>query len=46
MSPTAVQLHTKLYGSSEEVEKTATVILQIGLAVSVAAIENRRRKKN
>ena len=31
--PTAVQLHTKLYGSKEEVEKTATVIFQTGLAV-------------
>ena len=39
--PTAVQLHTKLYGSKEELEKTATVILQTGL--SVAAI---KKKKN
>ena len=31
--PTAVQLHTKLYGSEEELEKTATVILQTGLSV-------------
>ena len=31
--PTAVQLHTKLYGSKEELEKTATVILQTGLSV-------------
>ena len=29
--PTAVQLHTKLYVSKEEVEKTATFILQTGL---------------
>ena len=28
MWPTAVQLHTKLYGSREELEKTATFILQ------------------
>ena len=31
--PTAVQLHTKLYGSKEELEKTATVTLQTGLSV-------------
>ena len=31
--PTAVQLHTKLYGSREELEKTATFILQTGLSV-------------
>ena len=31
--PTAVQLHTKLYGSEEELEKTATLILQTGLSV-------------
>ena len=31
--PTAVQLHTKLYGSKEELEKTATFILQTGLSV-------------
>ena len=30
---TAVQLDTKLYGSKEELEKTATFILQIGLSV-------------
>ena len=30
--PTAVQLHTKLYGSKEELEKTATFILQTGLS--------------
>ena len=30
--PTAVQLHTKLYGSKEELEKTATFILQIGFS--------------
>ena len=30
--PTAVQLHTKLYGSKEELEKTATFILQSGLS--------------
>ena len=29
----AVQLHTKLYGSKEELEKTATLILQTGLSV-------------
>ena len=31
--PTAVQLHTKLYGSKEELEKTATFILKTGLSV-------------
>ena len=31
--PTAVQLHTKLYGSKEELEKTATFILQTGISV-------------
>ena len=31
--PTAVHLHTKLYGSKEELEKTATVTLQTGLSV-------------
>ena len=31
--PTAVQLHTKLYGSKEKLEKTATFILQTGLSV-------------
>ena len=31
--PTAVQLHTKLYGRKEELEKTATFILQTGLSV-------------
>ena len=31
--PTAVQLHTKPYGSKEELEKTDTVILQTGLSV-------------
>ena len=31
--PTAVQLHTKLYGSMEGLEKTATFILQTGLSV-------------
>ena len=30
---TAVQLDTKLYGSKEELEKTATFILQTGLSV-------------
>ena len=29
----AVQLHTKLYGSKEELDKTATSILQTGLSV-------------
>ena len=29
----AVQLHTKIYGSKEELEKTATFILQTGLSV-------------
>ena len=29
--PTAIQLHTKPYGSKEELEKTATFILQTGL---------------
>ena len=29
----AVQLHTKLQGSKEEVEKAATSILQTGLSV-------------
>ena len=33
MWPTAVQLHTKLYSSKEELEKTATFILQTGLSV-------------
>ena len=31
--PTAVQLHTKLYGSKEELEKRVTFILQTGLSV-------------
>ena len=31
--PTAVQLHTKLYGRKVELEKTATLILQTGLSV-------------
>ena len=31
--PTAVQLHTKLYGSKEGLEKTATFILQTGFSV-------------
>ena len=31
--PTAVQLHNKLYGSKEGLEKTATFILQTGLSV-------------
>ena len=31
--PTVVQLHTKLYYTKEEVEKTATLILQTGLSV-------------
>ena len=31
--PTAVQLHTKLYGSKKELEKTATFIFQTGLSV-------------
>ena len=31
MWPSAVHLHTKLYGGREELEKTATLILQIGL---------------
>ena len=31
--PMAVQLHTKLYGSKEELEKTATFIFQTGLSV-------------
>ena len=31
--PTAVQLHTKLQGSKEELEKTATFILPTGLSV-------------
>ena len=31
--PTAVQLHAKLYSSREELEKTATFILQTGLSV-------------
>ena len=31
--PTAVQLHTKLYGSKEELEKTATFIVQTGHSV-------------
>ena len=30
--PTAVQQHTKLYGSKEELEKKATFILQTGLS--------------
>ena len=41
--PTAVQLHTQLYGSKEELEKTATafVILLTGL-LGVAAIEKKK----
>ena len=31
--PTAVQLHTKLYGSKEKVDKTSAFILQAGLSV-------------
>ena len=31
VQPTAVQLHTKLYGSKEELEKTTAFILQTGL---------------
>ena len=31
--PTAVQLHTQLYDGKEELEKTASFILQIGLSV-------------
>ena len=31
--PTAVQLHTKLYGRKVELEKTATFISQTGLSV-------------
>ena len=31
--PTAVQLHTRLYGSKDELEKTATFILQTGPSV-------------
>ena len=31
--PTAVQLHTRLYGSKDELEKTATFILQTGASV-------------
>ena len=42
MWPTAVQVHTKLYGSKEELEKAATVILQTGLS---AWQRLRRRKK-
>ena len=30
--PTAVLLHIKLYGSWEELEKTATFVLQTGLS--------------
>ena len=33
MWPAAVQLHTKLYDSEEELEKTASFILQSGLSV-------------
>ena len=43
--PTAVELHTTLYGSREEAEKTATVTLQTGLAVSAAAIEEKKEKR-
>ena len=31
--PALVQLHTKLFGSKEELEKTATFILQTGISV-------------
>ena len=31
--PTSVQLHTKLYGSKEELDKTATFVLKTGLSV-------------
>ena len=41
--PTAVQLHTELYGSKEELEKTATFILQTGLSVQQRSRRRRRR---
>ena len=39
--PAAVQVYTQLYGSKEELEKTATFILRTGLAVQQ---RSRRRK--
>ena len=42
--PTAVQLHAKFYGSKEELEKTATVILQTGLSVQRRSRRRRRRR--
>ena len=39
------QLHTKLYGSREELEKTATFILQTAWTLSVAAIEKNQKNK-
>ena len=41
--PTAVQLHTKLYGSKKELEKTDTFILQTGLSVQRRSRRRRRR---
>jgi len=39
---TAVQLHTKLYGSKEELEKTAIFILQTGLSVQRRSTEKKK----
>ena len=36
MGPTTVQLHAKLCGSEEQLEKTATVILLTGLGVAAS----------
>ena len=43
--PTAVQLHTKLYGSREELDKTANIHLA-GWTLSAAAIEKKKKKNS
>ena len=42
--PTAVQLHTKLYGIREELEKTLSYIHLPDWTLSVAAIEKRNKQ--
>ena len=42
---TAVHLHSILYGSKEELEKTATFILQTAWSLGVAAMKKKKKKK-
>ena len=43
--PTAVQLHTKLYGIREELEKTLSYIQLADWTLSVAAIEKKNSNR-